>query len=689
MNRVAACLCFLCLVQASAAASLDAKLSPIQKVVKMLEEMKATVSKEGEADAASYDKYKCWCETNSAEKTEAIANAEAKIEELTSLIEELAGAEGKLKTEIEALEADIAEDKDALESAAEMKEKETAEFSADEAYMKETLASLKEALEILGKVQLLQKEHKAADAGAALIQVRNVLEKHSPKFRGQIQKDFMGFLGAIKDMSAEQAGAMIQEPIEGGGAAAGAKSYNSRSGQIFGVLGGMSDEFKSDLTSAQKEELMAIIQFQKLSAAKTAEIMAATSQKEQKETELAETMAKAAQAKEDLEATKSVLASDQSFLADVTKECEVVDQEYEARVKVRNEELLALSETLKIVTSDEARDLFGKTISFIQVSAVRQSGTVQVSAQERAKASAMRRIMKTAAKNKNWALASLAVHLSLDGFVKVKAAMDKMLVQLKKQQEEEYDKNEFCKKSIDETEDNIKVAQNEKDDLGETHTSITNEIETLTTDIKTLKAEVADMEIALKQAGEQRKTENLQFQQEVSDARATIKILNMALDRLKEFYNKSDLLQVKKQAQPEKPGGYEKSGSAGGVMQMLAKIISDAEIMEQDLVMTEKNSQEDYVTFVSEATNSIEADRGAIAEKEEQLAQTEALKSENSEALMANGAETAKLKELLAARHVECDYVMKYFETRQKARKEEMDGIEEAKAILSGADFGR
>ena len=43
-------------------------------------------------------------------------------------------------------------------------------------------------------------------------------------------------------------------------------------------------------------------------------------------------------------------------------------------------------------------------------------------------------------------------------------------------------------------------------------------------------------------------------------------------------------------------------------MQMLAKIISDAEIMEQDLVMTEKNSQEDYVTFVGEATASIEAD---------------------------------------------------------------------------------
>merc|ERR1719440_2329174 len=109
----------------------------------------------------------------------------------------------------------------------------------------------------------------------------------------------------------------------------------------------------------------------------------------------------------------------------------------------------------------------------------------------------------------------------------------------------------------------------------------------------------------------------------------------MALDRLKEFYTLAQL----KQNQPQKPGGYEKSGASGGVMQMLAKIISDAEVMEGDLVMAEKSAQEDYVKFVGDATASIEADRGAIAEKEEQLAATEALKSETEEAQMANTAQ--------------------------------------------------
>merc|ERR1719335_1017704 len=67
------------------------KPSPIRKVVTMIEDMKATVEKEGEEDKAAYDKYACWCQTNDAEKTKAIEDAEKAIEALSALIEELAG----------------------------------------------------------------------------------------------------------------------------------------------------------------------------------------------------------------------------------------------------------------------------------------------------------------------------------------------------------------------------------------------------------------------------------------------------------------------------------------------------------------------------------------------------------------------------------------------------------------------
>jgi len=56
--------------------------SPIRKVVTMIEEMKATVEKEGKEDLKAYDEYKCWCSTNGEEKKIAIEYATEQIADL-------------------------------------------------------------------------------------------------------------------------------------------------------------------------------------------------------------------------------------------------------------------------------------------------------------------------------------------------------------------------------------------------------------------------------------------------------------------------------------------------------------------------------------------------------------------------------------------------------------------------------
>merc|ERR1719355_417694 len=101
----------------------------------------------------------------------------------------------------------------------------------------------------------------------------------------------------------------------------------------------------------------------------------------------------------------------------------------------------------------------------------------------------MKRILKVSKAHKNWLLASLAVRVRLDAFTKVKAAMDKMLAELQTQQKAEYEKGEACKKELDETEDKIKVATNEKEDLDMKHTELSNELAALAADIKSLKKE--------------------------------------------------------------------------------------------------------------------------------------------------------------------------------------------------------
>merc|ERR1712204_57067 len=231
-----------------------------------------------------------------------------------------------------------------------------------------------------------------------------------------------------------------------------------------------------------------------------------------------------------------------------------------------------------------------------------------------------------------------------------------------------------------------------KKDLDEKHKEIVNNIETLLLQIEDLKKDVAEMEVSLKSAGEDRKAENQIFQTSISDQRATVQILEKAMARLKDFY---DLIQIQAHRQisapPPKPSstGYSKNAGAGGVMTLINMIIEDAQRTEQELSATEQKSQEDYGKFVTDAKTSIEADRKSIEQKTAEVAEAKGEKSETEASQLANDEELATLTDLLKAHHLECDYLLKYFDVRQQARQEEMDSIKDAKAILSGADFGK
>merc|ERR1719409_1330146 len=77
-----------------------AKNRPVSKVITLLKDMLAQLEKEAEEDEAIYDQIACWCETNDKENTKAIADAEARIADLTTKIEELTANSARLATEI-------------------------------------------------------------------------------------------------------------------------------------------------------------------------------------------------------------------------------------------------------------------------------------------------------------------------------------------------------------------------------------------------------------------------------------------------------------------------------------------------------------------------------------------------------------------------------------------------------------
>merc|ERR1712061_933945 len=79
----------------------------------------------------------------------AIAEAEAKISDLTVKIEELTASSARLNTEIKNHEKEVAANQEALDQATAIREKQLAEFNAEEKDLLESISALKAAITVL------------------------------------------------------------------------------------------------------------------------------------------------------------------------------------------------------------------------------------------------------------------------------------------------------------------------------------------------------------------------------------------------------------------------------------------------------------------------------------------------------------------------------------------------------------
>merc|ERR1719201_3098786 len=104
---------------------------------------------------------------------------------------------------------------------------------------------------------------------------------------------------------------------------------------------------QANLKSATDEENSAISDFDALVAAKTKEINALSREVESKTARIGELGVELVTLKEDLDDTTKSLAEDEVFLKDLEKNCATKEADWEVRQKVRNEELVAIADTIK------------------------------------------------------------------------------------------------------------------------------------------------------------------------------------------------------------------------------------------------------------------------------------------------------------------------------------------------------
>merc|ERR1712166_1570778 len=296
-----------------------------------------------------------------------------------------------------------------------------------------------------------------------------------------------------------------------------------------------------------------------------------------------------------------------------------------------------------------------------------------------------------AQKMQNPRLSAIATKVRLDAFTKVKKAIDDMVAQLLTEKADEIKHKDFCVDEFNTNQLQTEKKDREKEDLLALIEDLDLTIKTLTSEIDALKSEVAEMQVQMKRAGEDREKQNKEFQQTVADQRASQKLLSAALNILKGFYEKrAAFVQKQEPAGPPPPPGfkdYSKNKASGGVMGMIQQIINDAKAMEAEAIRAEEDAQKAYEDFVKETNASIEEKSKAIVNKSEEKAKSETDLTQSNEDKESVMLELEQLSNYNAELHQSCDFVMKNFEIRQTARDEEVEALKQAKAILSGADF--
>jgi len=705
------------------------KETPLAKVVSLLKSMEETLQKEMDQDQKLYEKLKCWCETNDWEKGNAISDNKAKIEQLTADIESFSARKAELTATIKEVQEKTAANKNSLAEAQAIRDKQLQEFHAMELDSIQALEQMKAALTILGKhhgegvfqqfspLSLLSTggkdepwtaAHDRATVGRALddfmrqndFGLSQIGERAAPG--GQLRKqDTLAADGVQATGWTSDENAVVRRALKAGSAFVQSHheqsyypSYTAQSGEIVGILKQLKDEMEADLGESQKEESMRSEEFQILRSAKTAEIEAGEKMEEQKEDELAKTANELAEAKEDLGQEQAILADNEAFLSNMQGTCAEADKNFEQRKATRQAEIVAVTETITILTEDEAKDAAAGTYSLLQRSSARKA-TAESSAVQHRRHEAAKALRAVAAKTRSPELSMLANTVELDAFAKVKKAIDDMIVMMKKQMEDEVKKNDWCKAEFKENEMTTMKTEDLKADLTSHIAELVNTIETLGRDIATHLKDIEQAQVELQGASLSRKAENLDYQTTVADQTATIAVLKKALTRLSKYYASESLLQRNGRREDPAPGSvapvaqmtYKPSEGASGVMQMLEKLIGEAKELVAESKKSENDGQKAYETVIADTNAAIVALQKQVVTKTKVKAKTTKEKLRTEEDLAAAVSELEGLNKYKVDLHAECDFSLHNFDTRQDSRGQEIEALQQAKQILNGASL--
>jgi len=671
-----------------------AAANPIRKVVTMLQKIEAKVQAEAKSEEELYDKYMCYCKTGSSDLEASISGSDAKIPEVESAIASSEAQKKQLEADLTSHRADREAAKQAMATATSLRNKEATAYASTKSDLETNIAAIKKAVTSLEK-----------GMAGSFLQTNDA----------NVLKNYFQMKADVSDVDRQDVLAFLSSSSE----------YAPQSGEITGILKQLGDEMAKDLSSATATENGSIKDYDGLMAAKKQEVDALTASIESKTVRSGEVAVEIVQMKNDLSETEKSLVEDKAFLADLEKNCATKEAEWAEITKSRSLELVALSETIKLLNDDDALELFKKTLpssaSFVQVKTSES--------QLRQKAMAILRAAQGKAQKPQLDFILLALNGKTKGFEKVTKMIDTMVSTLKKEQTDDDDKKEYCTVQFDATSDKKKGLERTISDEETAAADAEETIGKVTEEIGSLEDAIKSLDKSVVEATEQRQKENKEFTELMASNTAAVDLIGLAKNRLNKFYNpalykappKRQLSEEDRIAvsmggtapptpapggiagtgitafvqgsadpgpAPKGPAAFAKKGEeATGVISMMDLLIKDLEKEMQVAETAEKDAQSDYEQMNRDAASKRAADVSTLTERQATKADTEAALQKHKDGKVAATKELMATLEVISSLHGECDWLLQYYDARAEARAGEVESLEKAKAVLAGADY--
>eukprot|EP00437_Effrenium_voratum_P014613 CAMPEP_0181454352 /NCGR_PEP_ID=MMETSP1110-20121109/30193_1 /TAXON_ID=174948 /ORGANISM="Symbiodinium sp., Strain CCMP421" /LENGTH=677 /DNA_ID=CAMNT_0023578693 /DNA_START=55 /DNA_END=2088 /DNA_ORIENTATION=- len=670
------------LLAAVVSAVLASDVTPAQKVVQMLENMKEKGVKEMEAEQVQYTEFSQFCEMTLAEKKKSIDDASDKLETLEADIESAAADADRLSTEIAGHVADIEATSGEKTNATAIREKERTDFRA----------ALKDYTESIDAIRRAVKGLKAEDQKTALVQLSRA---RSMKLLPSAAADSIDEYLSNHGPNAPKSSLVMQQVKAGNSAAEEPKTYEFQSGGVISMLESLEEKFVDERVSLEKEEASKRHAFEKLSQSLEAKLTQSKKEQEDKTQFKAKRMQNKASSEGDLEETKTAKASDVKYSADLQATCDKKSKAYKERQQLRQEEIDAIGKAKEIIAGGAVAGSAEKHLpGLVQAVQAAQSTALAFlrSEQHSPKQEQVAKFLQRRASQLNSrVLSSVASRVGADPIAKVRTMIEDLLAKLQSQANEEATKKGWCdaemasnKATREEKSDASDALQSEID---ETSASIAGLAEELTT----LDAELAELSGAMQSATELRKSEEAKNAATIKDAKEAQTAVAEALTVLKDFYAKAgeatSLVETSVDAskpevfsdEPYKGMGAE----GGGVMSMLEVIEADFSRLQAETESAEEAGKKEYEEFMEDS----KLDKATKTKTKEHKSSKKQAKSQELTMLQADLQGTQK--ELNAANDYfeklkpDCIDTGASYAERKAQREQELKDLQEAMDMLT------